>query len=312
MQYIYLTLGWFLGLLLVVPGIVIAVTPPYISFSGILLMIAGLVIFPPFRRYLIVKTGVSLTAKMTTISVALLFIGASVLGGMESDRQSAIEAQEQKLALEKQREERREAVSKEFANNRSNIIAEIEELIDGADYRSAITLAEKYLSTGDHELRDLHQTAKVEFQAVQNAKRTQIILEKLNGIPAENYEKNLKLYRELVSMNPADEKYQSKVNFYTSQLETQRRREKVAAERKEKIRTQFSAWDGSHRNLERLIKRTMHNPDSYEHVETTYGDRGDHLIVRTVFRGTNAFGGVVRNAVKAKVSLDGQIISIIE
>jgi hypothetical protein len=38
----------------------------------------------------------------------------------------------------------------------------------------------------------------------------------------------------------------------------------------------------------------------------------DHLIVNTTFRGKNAFGGVVKNTVKAKVSLDGESVEILE
>ena len=56
----------------------------------------------------------------------------------------------------------------------------------------------------------------------------------------------------------------------------------------------------------------MNDPDSYDHFETVYWDKGDHLIVRTTFRGKNAFGGVVKNWVKAKVDLNGNVIEVIE
>ncbi len=81
--------------------------------------------------------------------------------------------------------------------------------------------------------------------------------------------------------------------------------------RKEKIEEHFSAWDGSHRGLTKLIKKSMNDPDSYDHVETRYSDKGDHLIVKTTFRGKNAFGGVVKNWVIAKVDLDGNVIEVI-
>jgi len=81
--------------------------------------------------------------------------------------------------------------------------------------------------------------------------------------------------------------------------------------RKERIEKHFSAWDGSHRNLTKYIKKSMNDPDSYKHAETKYVDKGDHLIVITTFRGKNAFGGVVKNTVVAKVGLDGNVISII-
>ena len=47
-------------------------------------------------------------------------------------------------------------------------------------------------------------------------------------------------------------------------------------------------------------------------VETTFWDKGDHLIVVTKFRGKNAFGGVVLNSVTAKCDLDGNVLSIVE
>jgi len=81
--------------------------------------------------------------------------------------------------------------------------------------------------------------------------------------------------------------------------------------RKERIEKHFSPWDGSHRGLTALIKESMNDPDSYDHVETGYWDKGDHLIVKTTFRGKNAFGGVVKNWVMAKVDLNGNVIEVI-
>lgn len=84
-----------------------------------------------------------------------------------------------------------------------------------------------------------------------------------------------------------------------------------AEERTKLIEKHFSAWDGSHRGLTKLIKAGMNDPNSYEHVETSYVDKGDYLIVKTTFRGKNAFGGVVTNWVQAKVDLDGNVLEII-
>lgn len=61
----------------------------------------------------------------------------------------------------------------------------------------------------------------------------------------------------------------------------------------------------------KLIKKTMNDPDSYKHEETVYWDKGDHLIVKTTFRGKNVFGGVVKNWVIAKSDLDGNILEVI-
>lgn len=89
-------------------------------------------------------------------------------------------------------------------------------------------------------------------------------------------------------------------------------KELAAEARKAQLRPQFSGWDGSHVNLERVVKRAMNDPDSYEHVETEYWDRRDYLIVKTTFRGKNAFGGVVTNTVMAKVDLRGNVLEIMK
>lgn len=81
--------------------------------------------------------------------------------------------------------------------------------------------------------------------------------------------------------------------------------------REKQIKDQFSPWDGSHRNLERLIKKSMNDPDSYDHDKTVYWDKGDFLIVKTTFRGKNAYGGVVKNWVKAKVDMNGNVLQVI-
>lgn len=88
-------------------------------------------------------------------------------------------------------------------------------------------------------------------------------------------------------------------------------KETKAETREEMIKRQFSLWDGSHRGLTRYIKDSMNDPGSYEHVETYYGDKGDHLVVKTTFRGKNAFGGVVVNMIAARVDFDGNVIEIV-
>lgn len=77
-----------------------------------------------------------------------------------------------------------------------------------------------------------------------------------------------------------------------------------------KLEAQFSTWDGSHRNLEKLIKSKMHDPGSYQHVETNYLDRGNYLVVTSSFRGKNAFGALMLNTVRAKVDMNGNVLEL--
>lgn len=81
-----------------------------------------------------------------------------------------------------------------------------------------------------------------------------------------------------------------------------------APSKKELIEKQFSVWDGSHNELTKMIKDSLNDPDSYEHLNTNYWDFEDHIVVKTEFTAKNGFGGRVRNMASAKIYLsDGRI-----
>lgn len=77
----------------------------------------------------------------------------------------------------------------------------------------------------------------------------------------------------------------------------------------------FSGWDGSYRPLEKLIKASMNDDSSYKHVETVYHlilNKDPHAIVKTTFRGTNAYGSVVKESVSARVDVTtGEVVSVL-
>lgn len=78
----------------------------------------------------------------------------------------------------------------------------------------------------------------------------------------------------------------------------------------------FSGWNGAYRPLEVLIKAGMHDDSSYKHLSTRYRlilTDDPHATVETTFRGTNAFGGVVKETVSARVDLrTGDVVSLNE
>lgn len=80
--------------------------------------------------------------------------------------------------------------------------------------------------------------------------------------------------------------------------------------RKKQIRSQFSAWDGSHVKVEKYIKNEINDPDSYVHVKTVYSDMGDYLFIKTTFRAKNSFGAVVKESVEAYVTIEGKLHKI--
>ena len=77
-------------------------------------------------------------------------------------------------------------------------------------------------------------------------------------------------------------------------------------QRAKDIASQFSGWNGAHRGLEKTVKASLKDPGSYEHIETRYGDKGDHLNVLMKYRAKNGFGGYVVNSLVATCSLAGE------
>ncbi len=154
-------------------------------------------------------------------------------------------------------------------------------------------------------------------------------LTRLTKLPSSDAKSRASTYAELAELHPENPEYAAQTAKWSAEWKRQQwvvaekekmvEKEKAAAAaeqakvtaRKNRIQAQFSGWDGSYRPLEKIIKASMNDPDSYKHVETKYSDLGEYLIVETTFRGKNAFGGVVKNSVRAKFTLDGELVEIV-
>ena len=77
------------------------------------------------------------------------------------------------------------------------------------------------------------------------------------------------------------------------------------------IKRAFSSRDSSHGGLTKWVKENMNDPDSYEHVSTSYVDMGDHLVINMTFRGKNMSGDGVEDFIKAKVDLEGNVLELL-
>jgi hypothetical protein len=181
--------------------------------------------------------------------------------------------------------------------------------------QSIIDAARKNLNNPEQVVKELEEFIHVNDQDLTNLynqARIASLTNQLKKIPTEQYNKNLNLYTQLARLDTDPNKYKSKIDFYTSKVKEKQIADATAKARDDLIGKGFSAWDGSHRALEKHVKKRMNDPDSYEHIETKYYDRGDFLIVTTKFRGANAFGGLVINEMAAKASLDGDLLEILD
>jgi hypothetical protein len=90
-------------------------------------------------------------------------------------------------------------------------------------------------------------------------------------------------------------------------------KEESAATRKKQIEKNFSSWDGSHRKLVDLVKKSLNDPGSFDHVETKFWDMGDdNIVVLMTYRAKNGFGALVLGSVKAKTNIAGDVVKIMD
>ena len=73
----------------------------------------------------------------------------------------------------------------------------------------------------------------------------------------------------------------------------------------------FSGYSGANHNLVSITKDAMHNPDSFEHVKTSYKVKNDYSIVEMTYRGKNKLNATVRNTTTAKIRLkDFEVLKV--
>lgn len=73
----------------------------------------------------------------------------------------------------------------------------------------------------------------------------------------------------------------------------------------------LSAPGGASPALIKHVQDRMNDPESFQHVQTLYVDRGEFLQVSMKYRGKNAFGGTVTESVQAKVWFpDGRVSDV--
>jgi len=82
----------------------------------------------------------------------------------------------------------------------------------------------------------------------------------------------------------------------------------------QEINRGFSSWDGSHIQLVKIVKMTMNDASSFEHVKTSYWDNNDGTInVLMKYRGKNGFGAKVLGSIKVKADIEnGNVLGEIQ
>jgi hypothetical protein len=229
------------------------------------------------------------------------------------DRERQEQERKQALAqLETARVARDEA-KKKFEVGIDVTYARLADLVANQAWADAQAVLARFKEFGHHDYKEVKS-----FDAMV---RTAIALEKVASLPPDDIKARLSAYTTLATLHPENVEYvdeHKRLQVLFSEQESKRiaaeqeaaRKAAEAEARKKRIEACFRP-DGSHRSLSAQVKEAMKNPASYEHVKTVYVDKGDYVLVKMTYRGTNSFNAVVTNAVVAKTGLDGRILEII-
>lgn len=309
-------LDWFVLLVFGLATFATALSAGYVAATTC--VAAGLLLMPSSRKLFRERTGIAMSAKMTAIGLAALFavwVWAGVHGSLnryEATQAAEKQASEARAAAARDlRKEKSERDAQYFQANSAAVLGDARARMAAGDVDGVLALASTYVEAHNAELEQLGASANERKNAELRKQTTKQLLADIDGLRPYDYQGRREKYAQLVNLNPDNKEYQSKLHFYAQRLTEQTQRTSLAAEQQKQIDEQFSAWDGSNKILTRVIKENMKNPDSYQHVRTTYVVKGTDLIVTTIYRGTNSFGAIVPSTVVARISLDGSHYKIL-
>lgn len=281
---------WVIGVFFLLGGVFGILETPLI---GLISIIIGLFILPATYKILIEeKANLKLTSPIKWI---ITIVGVSIMGLAISSGKAS---KDKEIDL---------------------IVENASKKIDEGNIDESLKLIKeaksKYSSTENNAIKlekEIEKSKDVEFAKQILAKMTDEEFKQLktNALNKEYLtQKTLnKNFLEFLSSKSAE---REKIIAEIKLQEEIAKQEELNKNRKELIEKQFSEYDGSHRGLEKYVKDNMNDPDSYDHIETRFLDKGDFILVVTKFRGANAFGGKVINTVSAKVDLEGNVFKIV-
>ncbi len=302
-------LNWIVAITFILLAVVVAFQSLLIS---LIYLLISTMFIPSFNNWLYTKENIKITAMFKVwTTIALLFFSGVLINNLEEQKVAELAKIEQaKKAAEQAKNDR--ITAQYYADHKSDILTNAQTALDNKDYSEVIRSTRPYIKIHDADLRRLNKAATVAINQINKIKRTKALLKKIDKLSPSSLIANGAYYAELVKLNPDNIDYRKKMNMYNNKILVKEQKELAAKARKKQIESLFSPWDGSHRALEKLIIANLNDPDSYEHDETVYWDQGEYLTVKTSYRARNGFGGMVRGYVKAKVSMKGDILSIID
>jgi hypothetical protein len=260
---------------------------------------AALLVMPPIRSRMHRGIRYFLTPKVTTGVVAVILTVQLIFMGMGVTIQSAKQEAAEKQRIHDLGVARRQALADAFNSNKASILSAIQQQVSAGNLQEALAEASKY----DNPDADL--------EALRHSISVSLLKSNLKDEANMSLASRAATYTKLAALEPGQAAYATKADGLNAELAKE---QKLAAEKAANhaaLMSQFSQWDGSHRQVEAAIKARMNDPDSYTHVETRFKETDTGAIIVTKFRGKNGFGGVITQTATALVDHDGTVTSLV-
>jgi len=223
--------------------------------------------------------------------IPIIFIVSILAYGEFSKPQNAPEnAYQQMRAESKQRINR---LATDFSNDKNKEINDLNSILKYGEPSSALALSYEFINAlkdtkykDDPDLIAFIDKAKIAVKKEDNINKTKKAFSKLkhHDQRAASQEVSAMIIRE---KSIADQKH------------------------KRKVKQQFAA-DGSNWIFVYYLKKQLHDPESFEHIETRYKDNQDHVYVEMRFRALNGFGAKRIFMKSAKVSIDNETVEFLD
>lgn len=205
-------------------------------------------------------------------------------------------------------QEKRDALTTEFAANKKMLVSEAQRLIAQNDPVTARNLLAKFAPLQDPDASRLLAMATRNIQTAQQIKQ---LSDELATKPDKL--RSMAIYTELAALEPRNLLWSALVSEArpaVAAMNAQQAKADAAAVRQESVKQLFSGWDGSVRSVEQAIKAGLKDPDSYKHLETRFVDSGTgNVTVITKYSARNSFNAVVPGMAAAMVSPTGELVS---
>jgi len=175
--------------------------------SGLILVLAALLFFPPANDWYKQKTGRVITPAIRFLGLAGLIVVSSFVLQAQIKQENA--AKQAKVAAEdKQKAEQAHQDQKHYlAEHRIQILADLNTKIASKNYQEAALLARQYQGLGDGEIDAASNIAIEGERSLLEQQRKAALNTSLKSLKPNQYQELANVYRELSELEPANPKY---------------------------------------------------------------------------------------------------------